>query len=190
MIRHTGYILPKVINDMPRGPEKSKELRDYIYDHYVMFHESQRAITRELNEDSKLKARFGPVDLSSVHYHVAKIRVDLENSLDFDALERYTAEYVRFQHSIETEIEDIERIIKLIDMDKEKEMWLKFKRHKKDLMETKLRALQDHELPLTVRKLKRERDNKNKMLKVVEMPISDIDNNKHILHSGGEVLST
>ena len=173
MIRHTGYILPKVRNSMPRGPEDSKKLKEYIFDHYVMFHESQRAIARELNEDAKLKARFGPVDLGTVHYHVKKIRLELENSLDFDALDRYTAEYVRFQHSIESEIEDVEKIIKLIDMTKEKEMWLKFKRHKKELMEVKLRALQDHELPLTVRKLKRERDNKNKILKVVEMPAPD-----------------
>ena len=70
---------------------------------------------------------------------------------------------------VETEIEDVEAIIKLIDMNKEKEMWLKFKRHKKELMEVKLRALQDHELPLTVRKLKRERDAKSKILKVVEV---------------------
>ncbi len=155
---------------LPRGPEKSKELKEYIFDHYVMFHESQRAIAREFNEDEKLIAKFGPVDLGTVHYHVKKIRLELENSLDFDALDRYTAEYVRFQHSIESEIEDVEKIIKLIDMDKEKEMWLKFKRHKKELMEVKLRALQDHELPLTVRKLKRERDNKNKIVKVVELP--------------------
>ena len=101
---------------MPRGPEDSKKLREYIYDHYVMFHESQRAIARELNEDIKLKARFGSVDLVTVHYHICKIRIELENSLDFDALDRYTAEYVRFQHSIETEIEDVEKIIKLIHL--------------------------------------------------------------------------
>lgn len=156
---------------MPRNAEQSKKFRDYIYDRYVMFHMSQRAITRSINESPELVRAYGHVGLSDVHYHVKKIRIDLENSLDFDALDRYTAEYVRFQHSIETEIEDLEEVIKLCDLNKEKEIWLRLKRHKKELMETKLKALQDHELPLTVRKLKKERDSRTKILKVVEEPV-------------------
>lgn len=134
---------------------------------------------RSINEDSQLKNKFGEVAIADVHYHVKKIRKDLEDSLDFDALEKYTAEYVRFQHSIESEIEDVEKIIQLCDKEKEKETWLRLKRHKKELMETKLRALQDHELPLTVRKLKRERDSKTKVLKLVEEPIEHEIEDKH-----------
>jgi len=156
---------------MPRSAEESKKFRDYVYDRYVMFHESQRAITRGINENPDLVRIYGEVGLSDIHYHVKKIRIDLENSLDFDALDRYTAEYVRFQHSIETEIEDLEKVIQLCDKDKEKEIWLRLKGHKLKLMETKLKALQDHELPLTVRKLKKERENRMKILKVVEEPV-------------------
>lgn len=153
---------------MPRSRELSGELNKYIYDQYVFAHKSERAVMRSINEDPKLKSHFGEVGPSDVDYHVKKIKVQLENTLDVDAVDKYTAEFIRFQNSIESEIEDVEDIIKLIDKEKEKETWIKLKRLKKELMETKLRALQDHELPLVVRKLKRERDSRNRTIKILE----------------------
>ena len=153
---------------MPRSRELSDELNKYIYDHYVFAHESERAIMRSINENEKLKSHFGELAPADVHYHTSKIKVQLEHTLDVDAIDKYTAEYIRFYNSIESEIEDVEVIIKLCDPIKEKETWIKLKRLKKELMETKLRALQDHELPLVVRKLKRERDVKNKTIKILE----------------------
>ena len=152
---------------MPRSLEQTKELHKFIYEHWVYAHKNQSQICRMINEDPKLKDKFGEMDPSVVSYHVNQIRMELESSLDHDAIEKYTAEYVRFQHTIEQEIENVEKIIALCDPNKEKETWIKLTRLKKDLIETKLRALQDHELPLTVKKLKLERGRNIKMLKVV-----------------------
>lgn len=169
---------------MPRSRELSDELNKYIYDHYVFAHESERAIMRSINENPKLLSHFGELAPADVHYHTAKIKVQLENTLDVDAIDKYTAEYIRFYNSIESEIEDVEEIIKLIDKEKEKETWIKLKRLKKELMETKLRALQDHELPLVIRKLKRERDVRNKTIKVLEPGlITDIPIEVQIINS-------
>lgn len=153
---------------MPRSRELSEELHKYIYDHYVFAHESERAIMRSINEDSKLKSHFGELAPCDVHYHTSKIKQELENTLDVDAIDKYSAEYIRFNNSIESEIEDVEEIIKLTDKENEKEVWIRLKRLKKELMETKLKSLQDHELPLVVRKLKRERDARNRTIKIIE----------------------
>jgi hypothetical protein len=123
---------------------------------------------RSVNEDPKLKSHFGELAPADVHYHTSKIKQMLEHTLDVDAIDKYTAEYIRFNNSIESEIEDVEEIIKLTDKEKEKEIWIKLKRLKKELMETKLRSLQDHELPLVVKKLKRERDLKNKTINLIQ----------------------
>ena len=159
---------------MVRSRELSHELNKYIYDRYVFLHMSERAIMRSINEDPKMLQKFGEITPPDIHYHVAKIKMELENTLDIDAIDKYTAEYVRFQNSIESEIEDTEEIIKLTDKEKEKETWIKLKRLKKELMETKLRALQDHELPLVVRKLKKERDMKTRTIKLVDPPKEEL----------------
>jgi hypothetical protein len=157
---------------MPRTLEVTKQLHKFIYEHWVFAHRNQNEICRMVNETPELRQKFGELDSSVVSYHVNQIRLELEQSLDHDAIEKYTAEYVRFQHSLESEIEDVENIVKLIDKEKEKETWIKLKRLKKELIETKLKALQDHELPLTIKKYKAQRNLKIKTLKVIP-PLED-----------------
>lgn len=156
---------------MPRTLEMTQELHKLIYEHWVYAHKNQRQITNMVNDDPILRDKFGTLDPSTVNYHVNQIRMELESSLSPDAVERYTAEYVRFQHTIESEIEDVEGVISLIDKQNDAKTWLALKRLKKDLIETKLRALQDHELPLTVKKLKQERYKFVKPLPRPELPI-------------------
>lgn len=152
---------------MPRTLEQTKELHKFIYEQWVYAHKSQQAICNMIEKDPNLVKKFGIIDPSVCSYHVTQIRMELEASVDSDAIEKYTAEYVRFQHTIESEIENVQGIIDLIDISKEKETWIKLNRLKKEYIETKLKALQDHELPLTIKKLKAQRDKQMKTLRVV-----------------------
>jgi len=159
---------------MPRGPELSRELNKYIYDRYIFMHMSERAIMRSINENTALHSKFGDISPPDIHYHVAKIKIQLEETLDMDAIDKYTAEYVRFQTSIESEIEDVQGMLDCTN-ETEKEVWIRLKRLKKELMETKLKALQDHELPLVVRKLKREREMKGHKKVVPTLEVKDAE---------------
>jgi len=153
---------------MPRGVELSKELRDIVYTLYVTNHMSEPACMNFINDEKNgYLGRIGKVGVSDIHYHIVKIRIDLDNSLDLDALSRYTAEYVRIQYALEHEIEDVEKTIRLIDPKENPAVWGSLKRLKKELMIDKIRVLQDHELPLTVRQFKKERDKK---FKTIVMP--------------------
>ncbi len=159
---------------MPRGPELSKEFRDIVYTLYVTQHMSMPACVEFINDERNgYFSKLGKVSVPDVQYHVAKIRIELENSIDMDAMERYTMEYVRIQHALEHEIEDLEKMIQYVDKEKNPSVWLSAKRLKKELMIDKIRVLQDHELPLTVIKFKKERDKKLKTVKVVPLPVED-----------------
>jgi hypothetical protein len=163
---------------MPRSAELSKELRDIIYTLYVTNHMSEPACVDFINDEkNNYLSKLGKVSVSDVHYHVVKIRQQLDESIDHDALDRYTAEYVRIQHALEHEIEAVEKTLALIDPKEKPDVWMRLRRLKKDLMIDKIRVLQDHELPLTVRKFKKERDKKIGTIKVaVPLPKPDFKN--------------
>ena len=152
---------------MARSLEATNQLHKFIYEQWVYAHKSQKDIVTMIAETPELKAKFGDVNHGIISYHVNQIRLELESSLSPDAVERYTAEYVRFQHTIEDEITKVQHLIDLCDQEKEKEMWLKLTRLKKEFIETKLKALQDHELPLTVKKIKQQRIAQTNTLKMI-----------------------
>jgi len=160
---------------MPRTLDQTKAVHKFIYEQWVYAHKSQQAIVDMINGDPKLVQLYGEANPSLLNYHVNQIRMELESSIDHDAIEKYTAEYVRFQHTIESEIENVQKIIDLIDIDKEKETWIKLNRLKKEYIETKLKALQDHELPLTIKKLKAQRDHQQKTLRVIKPRTENTD---------------
>ena len=89
---------------MARNEDDSKAIRDKIRDLYIFFHKSASAIERELNGDSNFVRRFGNITIPGVNYHIQKIKSEYERFIGEDAIDKYTAEFVRLQNSFDQEL--------------------------------------------------------------------------------------
>ena len=145
---------------MPRSPEVSKELHQFIRDKYIYSGMSCRAIANEINGTVSLRSRFGDIDQSGVFYHVQQIREELEDTINEDALDTYVAEFIRLKESLDADIEAVDAILATLEpktKPEDRDVWLRTSRFRKELKEMKMKLLQDVELPIRVKKLKRER---------------------------------
>ena len=150
---------------MARNEDDSKAIRDKIRDLYIFFHKSASAIERELNGDSNFVRRFGNITIPGVNYHIQKIKSEYERFIGEDAIDKYTAEFVRLQNSFDQELEDVDEMIRRTD---DEDVRIKLMRLRHEIRLDKMKMLQDIELPLAVKKLKLERNKKLKKLNVVE----------------------
>ncbi len=150
---------------MARNEDDSKAIRDKIRDLYIFFHKSASAIERELNGDSNFVRRFGNITIPGVNYHIQKIKSEYERFIGEDAIDKYTAEFVRLQNSFDQELEDVDEMIRRTDSE---DVRIKLMRLRHEIRLDKMKMLQDIELPLAVKKLKLERNKKLKKLNVVE----------------------
>ena len=156
---------------MPRSPEVSKELHQLIRDKYIYAGMSCRAIANEINGTVSLRSRFGDIDQSGVFYHVQQIREELEDTVNEDALDTYVAEFIRLKESLDADIEAVDAILATLEpktKPEDRDVWLRTSRFRKELKEMKMKLLQDVELPIRVKKLKRERTLQKKYGKPVE----------------------
>lgn len=138
---------------------KKKEREDYkrkrIRDLYVYAHKSLREIADILNNDHEFKRVCGHIAVPTVQYWVTKIKSELENAIGADAIEKYTAEYIRKMQFMDEEIDSISKMLEsksLKDDDR-----LKLMRFRHDVVKDELMMLQDHELPLAIKKMKNDR---------------------------------
>ena len=150
---------------MARNEDDSKAIRDKIRDMYIFFHKSASAIERELNGDSDFVRRYGNITIPGVNYHIQKIKSEYERFIGEDAIDKYTAEFVRLQNSFDQELEDVDEMIRRTDSE---DVRIKLMRLRHEIRLDKMKMLQDIELPLAVKKLKLERNKKLKKLNVVE----------------------
>jgi len=150
---------------MARNEDDSKAIRDKIRDLYIFFHKSASAIERELNGDSNFVRRYGNITIPGVNYHIQKIKGEYERFIGEDAIDKYTAEFVRLQNSFDQELEDVDEMIRRTDSE---DVRIKLMRLRHEIRLDKMKMLQDIELPLAVKKLKLERNKKLKKLNVVE----------------------
>lgn len=157
---------------MGRDREITEALHKYIFAEYIWKGKGQATIIRQIENDKTLQDRVGGIPSApTVSYHVKQINEELENSIDFDAMDKFVGEFLRYQQSIDAEIEDIEKVLELVDKEKKPEMWLALKRFKKDLLDSRLKALADHELPLAVKRFKKERNEKKvQILRLSDQP--------------------
>ena len=142
---------------MARTRDTTAELKKYIFAQYIWMGKGQATIMRQIENDASLKQRFGDVSAATMSYHVKAINEELEESVDYDAMDKFVGEYLRYQQSLDNEIGETEEVIKLLDKEKDPVIWLSLKRFKKDLLDSRMKALADHELPLAVKKMKAER---------------------------------
>lgn len=144
-----------------RGPELSKEFKNYIFNQWMFFGKNAYQISEKINKDTKLMSQFGKTSPAGVHYHIKNIEEDLEDTISEDAMDTYIGEFIRARTGFENDVADVEDLMVhekekgLDDMDKE--LYLKLSRFRHEIKLDSFKMLQDSALPLQVKKLKMER---------------------------------
>ena len=147
-----------------RNQDKSDEVRNKVRDLYIFFHKSASAIQKELNTNQEFISKYGTITVPGVNYHIQKIKSEYEKYIGEDAIDKYTAEFVRLQNSFDAELDDVDEMIKATEED---DIKIKLMRLRHEIRLDKMKMLQDIELPLAVKKLKLERKKKYDTLEVV-----------------------
>lgn len=145
---------------MARSPELSEKLHTLIWDLWVYKNMGLEQIANHINGDTQLRSEFGEITKDGVYYHVVKIREELEKTVNEDALDSYVGEFIRAKEGLDA---DIQAVQVLIDAEKQNansnpETLIKLMRLKHEIKVDRFKLLQDVELPIRVKKLKRERE--------------------------------
>jgi len=140
-----------------RGPDLSKEFKDYIFNQWVYKQRNAYQIANEINGDSELMSKFGKTTPAGIHYHIVRIREDLENTINESALDTYIGEFIRAKEGFDQDVAAIDDLIKLAHEKDDIELELKLRRHRHEVKIDRFRMLQDSELPLQVKKLQLEK---------------------------------
>lgn len=127
---------------------------------------SIRKMTRVFNDNPEYVAKYGTVSVSSVGSYVREFRRDAEKWYDEDAVEKYAAEFVRKQHTIDEQVDRLDEVQRLIDTTdpKERELFLKFEMAKHTLHQDQIKMMSEIELVLHIKRLNKERRLKNETL--------------------------
>lgn len=127
---------------------------------------SVRKMSRVFNDNSDYVAKYGTVSVSSVTSYVKEFRRDAEKWYDEDAVEKYAAEFVRKQHTIDEQVDRIDDVQRLIDTSdpKERELFLKFEMAKHTLHQDQIKMMSEIELVLHIKRLNKERRIKNETI--------------------------
>jgi len=129
--------------------------RDRIRYLYVYAHYSQKDIADLLNSDPEFKRKCGSISIPTVAYWIKKIKGELENAIDIDGLERFTAEFVRKSEFMDNEVSEVTKLLQDKGMKMEDRIKLMNMRHR--MAVDQITLLADKELPLTVKKYKNDR---------------------------------
>lgn len=131
---------------------------------------SIRKIADEFNSNPEYVKKFDTIAVSSVAQWVREFRRDAERWLDEDALEKYTAEFVRKQHTIDEQIDKLQKAQKLLDQSdpKQLDLFLKFETAIHQMHMNQIKMMSEIELVLAVKKYNKERRLKNDTIKMVD----------------------
>ena len=154
-----------------RGPELSKEFKTYIYNEWVFKQRNSYQIANEINGSTELMSKFGKTTPAGIHYHIVNIRKELEDTISESALDTYIGEFIRMKEGFDQDVASVDGLIEIAHSKEDIELELKLRRHRHDIKLDKFRMLQDAELPLQIKKLKKERDRllpKDNIVKPVE----------------------
>lgn len=161
-----------------RNERKSKALRNEIRELYVYYGHSPQKIAQIINE----KHPDDPVSKAGVFYHLEKIKGELEHQIMPDAVDRYASEFMRLSMRMEGELDELDTLASALDENqpKDRELLLKIKTQKHNVLMDKMKLLQDAELPIVIQKIKKERQSAVKLLP--EAPTETVIPNLEELH--------
>lgn len=148
---------------------KYKERAAYKHDRiralYIRSHGTIDDIVNTLNKDPEFIRLCGKISYASVQQHLSKIKREFEYSISDDAIEKYTAEYVRKMEFMDQEISDITNMLKNPNIKDDHR--LKLMRFRHDVVKDEIEMLTNRELPLSIKKINNDRRAKLDKLKVV-----------------------
>ncbi len=130
---------------------------------------SANKISQEFSRDDTLKEEFPDgVSVPSVIQHIKKVRIELEQLVDEDALEKYTSEFIRKQFQYDNQIEVMQTMQNTIDTSdaKGQELWLKFESQKTVILDKQIKMMSDIELVLMIKQMNAKRRKELKTLKI------------------------
>lgn len=130
--------------------KRDKIRRLWIYGHHTI-----NEIAEILNKDPEFIHKCGKIAVPTVHYQLKKIKAELEQMIDGDDLEKFTAEFARSVEFQDGEISDCTKLIESPDIKLEDKIRLISLRHKIEI--DKMTLLSDRAVPLTVKKWKNDR---------------------------------
>ena len=159
-----------------RGPELSKEFRDYIFNQWTFFSKNAYQIANDINNDSELMSKFGKVSVAGIHYHIVQIRKELEDTISEDALDTYIGEFIRAKQGFDMDVAAVDSLIDIAHGKEDLELELKLRRHRHEIKLDSFKMLQDSALPLQVKKLKYERERTRPKKGVIERGVSQEGN--------------
>lgn len=141
---------------MLKQKERLAFRRDKIRKLYIYRHLTLQDITDHINGDPETVNKCGKTSRATVAYDLKKIKKEMENMVDGDGLDRYTAEFMRSCEFQDGEISDITKILATnTDLSMKDKIALMQLRHRIEI--DKMTLLSDREIPLTVKKLKKDR---------------------------------
>lgn len=167
-----------------RSKEDKLAIKSIVRNMWVFEGYSTRKIASEFN--ANYADKYGTISFTSVALYVKEIRRELENWLDEDALEKYTGEFVRQQHIMDQQIENLRKVQRLIDTNdpKERELYLRYEDTIHKFTVDKTRMMSEIELVLRVKKLNKENRLKNETLQLVD------ENNNKVAEDRGYKIPT
>jgi predicted DNA-binding ArsR family transcriptional regulator len=156
--------------------ERVEYKRNRIRTLWTYEHLSIRDIAETLNSDPEFIRKCGKISVPSVQQHLTKIKREYENNIDSDGLERYTSEFARSVEFMDGEISDITKLLNDKELKHDERIKYLTLRHRIEV--EKMTLLADREIPLTVKKYKKDRQLWAKTLKPVEEEPEQINPDK------------
>jgi len=147
-----------------------EEMKNVLRTMWLFQGYSIRKMASEFNGNEEYVKKYGTVSVSSMGDYVKEFRRDAEKWIDEDALEKYTAEFVRKQHTIDEEIDKLLVAQSMLDTSdiKENELYLKFENAIHAMHMNQIKMMSEIELVLSVKKYNKERRLKNET--IVKLP--------------------
>ena len=113
----------------------------------MYFGKNAYQIANTINGDTKLMSQFGKTTPAGIHYHIIRIREDLENTISEDAMDTYIGEFIRGMQGYEQDVESIDTLIehekgKGLD-EADKDVIIKLMRLRHEIKTDKFKMLQD-----------------------------------------------
>ncbi len=152
--------------------EREEYKRDKIRNLWVYMGLSIRSIADLLNKDPEFIRKCGSISVPTVQYWIKKIKGELENAIDIDGMERFTAEFVRTSEFMDSEVDDLTNMINSPNIKMDDKIKLINLRHRVKVDQMTLLA--DRELPLTVKKYKKDRQKNLSLLPKEEPQMLDV----------------
>ena len=146
--------------------QRTEFKRDRIRKLWTYQHLNIADIVDTLNNDPEFVKKCGKTVYSTVQWNLKKIKAEYENNIDSDGLERYTAEFGRSVEFQDGEISDITKLLSDTSLPMKDQIALLTLRHRIEI--DKMTLMADREIPLTVKKYKKDRQLWSKSLNTVE----------------------